>query len=69
MYISNKYPRCCNSDALHELTPKSASWWLTQKPYENHFLSKKNAVSHTIFAGRLTLLASQIVCTSFMLEL
>ena len=37
----NKYPRCCNSDALHELTPKLASQWLTQKPYKNHFLFQK----------------------------
>ena len=37
----NKYPRCYNSDALHELTPKSASQQLTQKPYENRLLFQK----------------------------
>ena len=41
MYTHNKYPRCYNSDALHELTPMSVSWWLTQKPYKNHFLFQK----------------------------
>ena len=41
MYTHNKYHRCYNSDALHELTPKLAGWWLTQKPYENHFLFQK----------------------------
>ena len=41
MYTQNKYPRCCNSDALHELTPKLAGWQLTQKPYKNHFLFQK----------------------------
>ena len=41
MYTQNKYPRCFNSDALHELTPRSAGQWLTQKLYKNHFLSQK----------------------------
>ena len=41
MYTHNKYPRCYNSVALHELTPMSASQWPTQKPYENHFLFQK----------------------------
>ena len=41
MYTQNKYPKCYNSDALHELTPKSASQWPTQKPYENCFLFQK----------------------------
>ena len=34
----NIHPRCCILDALHELTPESAGQWLTQNPYENHFL-------------------------------
>ena len=37
----NIYPRCCISDALHELTPRSAGQQLTQKPYESHFLFQK----------------------------
>ena len=37
----NIHPRCCISDALHELTPKLAGRWPTQKPYENHFLFQK----------------------------
>ena len=41
MYTQNKYPRCYDSDALHELPPMSAGWWLTQKPYKNHFLFQK----------------------------
>ena len=41
MYTHNKYPRCYNSVALHELTPMSASQQPTQKPYENHFLFQK----------------------------
>ena len=41
MYTHNKYPRCYNSDALHELTPMSAGQWPTQKPYKNHFLFQK----------------------------
>ena len=43
MYILkiNIHPRCCISDALHELTPKLAGQWPTQKPYENCFLFQK----------------------------
>ena len=41
MYTYNKYPRCHNSDALHEMTPMLASQWLTQKPYRNCFLFQK----------------------------
>ena len=44
MYLcisQSKYPRCCNSDALHELNPKLAGWQVAQKPYENHFLFQK----------------------------
>ena len=41
MYTHNKYPKCYNSDALHELTPMSASWWPTQKPYKICFLFQK----------------------------
>ena len=41
MYTNNKYPRCYISDALHELTPRSASRRLIQKPYKNHFLFQK----------------------------
>ena len=41
MYTHNKYPRCYDSDALHELTPMSASWQPKQKPYKNHFLFQK----------------------------
>ena len=41
MYTQNKYPRCCNSNALHELTPKLAGQWPTQKPYKNCFLFQK----------------------------
>ena len=35
------HPRCCISNALHELTPKSASWQPTQKSYKNRFLFQK----------------------------
>ena len=31
-YIHNKYPKCHNSRAFHELTPRSVGQWLTQKP-------------------------------------
>ena len=65
----NIHPRCCISDALHELTPKSASRQPTQKPYENHFLFQKECSRPYNFYGRLTILARQIVCASFMLEL
>ena len=41
MYTHNKYPRCYNSDALHELTPMLASQQPTQKPYKNHCLFQK----------------------------
>ena len=41
MYTHNKYPRCYNSDVLHELTPMSAGWWPTQKLYKNCFLFEK----------------------------
>ena len=41
MYAPNKYPRCCDSDAPHELTPMLAGQWPTQKPYKNHFLFQK----------------------------
>ena len=41
MYTHNKYPRCYNSDALHELTPMSAGWQLTQKMYKNRFVFQK----------------------------
>ena len=41
MYTHNKYPRCYNSVALHELTPRSAGQWLTQKLYKNRFLFQK----------------------------
>ena len=41
MYTQNKYPRCYNADALHELTPKLAGQQPTQKPYENCFLFQK----------------------------
>ena len=41
MYTHNKYPKCYNSNALHELTPMSAGQWPTQKPYKNHFLFEK----------------------------
>ena len=47
----NIHPRCCILDALHELTLELAGQQLTQKPYENHFLFKKNAVGHMTFAG------------------
>ena len=57
MYTHNKYPRCYNSVALHELTPMLDGQWPTQKPYKNHFLFKKNAVGRMTFAGRLTMLA------------
>ena len=36
-----KYPRCCILNTLHELTHKSASWWLTQKLCKNCFLFQK----------------------------
>ena len=41
MYAHNKYPRCCNSVAPHELTPMLAGWWPTQKLYKNYFLFRK----------------------------
>ena len=41
MYTHNKYPRCHNSDALHELTAMLASQQPTQKPYKNCFLFQK----------------------------
>ena len=41
MYTHNKYPRCYNSVALHELTPMLDGRWPTQKPYKNHFLFQK----------------------------
>ena len=41
MFTHNKYPRCYNSIALHELTPMLAGQWPTQKPYKNHFLFEK----------------------------
>ena len=41
MYTHNKYPRCHNSVALHELTPRQAGQWPTQKPYKNGFLFEK----------------------------
>ena len=28
-------------NTIHELTPRSAGWWLTQKPYKNCFLFQK----------------------------
>ena len=31
MYTHNKYPRCYDSDALHELTPMLACQWLDTK--------------------------------------
>ena len=36
-----KYLRYYNSDALHELTPRLAGRWPTQKPYKNQFLFQK----------------------------
>ena len=41
MYTHNKYPRCCDSDSLQELTPMLTGWWLTQKPYKNCSLFQK----------------------------
>ena len=41
MYIQNKYPRCYNSDTLHELTLELADWQPTQKSYKNCFLFQK----------------------------
>ena len=52
MYTHNKYPRCCDSDALQELTPMLTGWWPTQKPYKKVlFFFKKNAVDHTPLPG------------------
>ena len=34
----NSHPRCYILETLHELTPKSAGQWPTQKPYKNCFL-------------------------------
>ena len=36
-----KYPRYSILSTLHELTPESASQWLTQKSYKNCFLFQK----------------------------
>ena len=41
MYTHNKYPRCYVLHALHELSPRSASWWPTEKPYKNCFHFEK----------------------------
>ena len=68
MYTHNKYPRCYNSDALHELTPMLAGQWPTQSHTKIAFFFKKNAVGYTTFAGRLTKLAGQTVHASFILE-
>ena len=51
--------------------------WLPSQPangqHKSHmkidFFSKKNAVGHMTFARQLTILARQIVCALFMLEL
>ena len=40
--FQNKHPRCCSSDALHELT---------QKPYENHLLFQKECGQSYDFCG------------------
>ena len=72
MYVYRKiniHPRCCISNTLHELTPKSAGWWLTQKLYENHLLFQKECSWPYDFYGRPTMLAGQIVCALFMLKL
>ena len=37
----NIQSRCCILNTLHELIPKSASQWPTQKLYENCFLFQK----------------------------
>ena len=65
----NIHPRCCISDALHELTAMSAGRWPTQKPYKNHFLFQKECSWPYNFYGRLTMSAGQIACASFTLEL
>ena len=51
MYTHNKYPRCYNSDALHELTPKSAGQGPTQKPYKNCILFQKECGQLYDFCG------------------
>ena len=69
MYTHNKYPRCYNSDALHELTPMLASCSGQHKSHTKiTFFFKKNAVGHMTFAGRLTKSAGQTVHASFILE-
>ena len=54
----NIQPRCCISDALHEVTPKLAGWWPTQKPYENCLLFQKECSWPYDFYGRPTISAS-----------
>ena len=61
MYTHNKYPRCYNSDALHELTPMLASLWLTQKPYKNCFLFRKECGQPYDFCREADNV-SQVVC-------
>ena len=57
------------SNTIHELTPRLASQWPTQKSYKITFLFEKNVVSCTTFAGRLTKLAGHTVSASFIIEL
>ena len=57
MYTHNKYPRCCNSVTLHELTPMLAGWWPTQKLYKNHLVFQKECGQPYNFCKRLTMLA------------
>ena len=61
MYTHNKYPRCYNSDTLHELTPTLASQWPTQKPYKNHFLFQKECGQPYDFCREADNV-SQVVC-------
>ena len=66
----NNHFRCCISNALHELTPKSANQPARHKSRTKIvFFFKKNMVSHMTFVGRPTILAGHIVCALLMLKL
>ena len=69
MYTHNKYPRCYISDTLHELTPRSASQWLTQKPYKNCFLFQKECSQPYNFCREADKVGCKTVHASFILEL
>ena len=56
-------------NTIHELSPRLASQWPTQKPYKNCFFFEKNAVGHMTFVGRPTKLARCTVHALFILDL